>query len=1273
MLRNTIFHFPTAMNGGPGMWAITTEERTKHDKQFAGLKPINGLISGDQARSFFLQSGLPSSILAEIWALSDLNKDGKMDQLEFSIAMKLIKLKLQGQSLPLVLPPVMKQPPVFSPLSASRYGMGSMPNLSMPPPMPSLIPIAPTTSLTSMSSLPPLHMSTPLVPSLGSSSTLPNGTSTAMLSSFCVPLSSSTLPPNSSINLMGGGFSGTTMQKTQSLIDLASSSSNSSSTTSLTGNSPKASNQDWAVPQTSRLKYRQKFNNLDKAMSGYLTGSQVKNALVQSSLSHTQLATIWNLADIDKDGKLKPDEFVLAMYLTDMAKSGQPLPLTLPPELVPPSFRGSVNITASDPINGTLPLYNRMHEEEPPQKKTAATFEERRKENMEKGNMELEKRRQVLVEQQQREAERKAQKEREELERRERERQEQERKKQMEQERRMERQRELERQREEEKRKEIERREAAKQELERQRQQELDRIRRQELFNQRNREQEEIVKLKSKKKSLQLELEALEDKHQQITSRVQDIRGKKQLKRTELETIDRKCDAGIIEIKQLQQELQEYQSKLSILLPEKQFLNEKINEIQAVNSNDKPSTGFHGFHKKVSEKDDLCQRLREQLEALEKETSSKLQEMDLFNNQLKDLRESYSKQQAALHQLQKIKQEKLREAEQKRAEQEQKKHEEEEAARRAKQEKENLWLENLKKEEEEKQKRLEDERRKEQKLLEKQRAEEEVNARQREAQQRLAEEKRKQVESEEEQRKKQQEVEKHRQAQLKKDLEEKSKVEEEEKRRKESAGRKDSEKRFSKLSLDEKFTDKLKNIGGRNGSSERGKEASTSSVSDNRKSSTSAFVNYTALYPFEARNGDELSFNAGDTLQVDENNAGEPGWLYGCLRGNVGWFPSNYAEKSAETEAPLSPKKALLPPAISLSTSSPAKPLLTSKSSSELDTEYQNLPFSSLNVNNTTWQKTSAFTRTVSPGTISPMHGQGQPGESVKAEALCSWTAKKDNHLNFSKNDIIVVLEQQENWWFGEVRGQKGWFPKSYVKILPGADTKAAEPEPIYAAVKKKPASSPVTGEEYVALYTYSSAEPGDLYFNEGDFILVTQKDGEWWTGRIEDRTGIFPSNYVRVRDQEVSSGAGKSGTLTKKPEIAQVTTTYTATGTEQLSLAPGQLILIQKKNPSGWWQGELQARGKKRQKGWFPASHVKLLGPNNEKAAPAFNPVCQVIAMYDYIGKNEDELHFNKGQLINVLNKDDVDWWQGEINGVTGLFPCNYVKMTTESDPSQQ
>lgn len=90
---------------------------------------------------------------------------------------------------------------------------------------------------------------------------------------------------------------------------------------------------------------------------------------------------------------------------------------------------------------------------------SAVTFEDKFKANLERGNAELEKRRQALLEAQRREEERRAQKAREERERREREAREAEERRRKEEERRLERQRELERQKEEERQREIERKE----------------------------------------------------------------------------------------------------------------------------------------------------------------------------------------------------------------------------------------------------------------------------------------------------------------------------------------------------------------------------------------------------------------------------------------------------------------------------------------------------------------------------------------------------------------------------------------------------------------------------------------------------------------------------------------------------------------------------------------------------------------------------------------------------------------------------------------------
>lgn len=57
---------------------------------------------------------------------------------------------------------------------------------------------------------------------------------------------------------------------------------------------------------------------------------------------------------------------------------------------------------------------------------------------------------------------------------------------------------------------------------------------------------------------------------------------------------------------------------------------------------------------------------------------------------------------------------------------------------------------------------------------------------------------------------------------------------------------------------------------------------------------------------------------------------------------------------------------------------------------------------------------------------------------------------------------------------------------------------------------------------EYIAMYTYESSEQGDLTFQQGDVITVLKKEGDWWTGTVAGKTGVFPSNYVKAKDSEV-------------------------------------------------------------------------------------------------------------------------------------------------------
>lgn len=52
-------------------------------------------------------------------------------------------------------------------------------------------------------------------------------------------------------------------------------------------------------------------------------------------------------------------------------------------------------------------------------------------------------------------------------------------------------------------------------------------------------------------------------------------------------------------------------------------------------------------------------------------------------------------------------------------------------------------------------------------------------------------------------------------------------------------------------------------------------------------------------------------------------------------------------------------------------------------------------------------------------------------------------------------------------------------------------------------------------------------------------------------------------------------------------------------------------------------------------------------------------------VAAYEFTPEEEGELYFKRGDKIQVLDKEDANWWKGRnlSSNQEGLFPSTYVQ----------
>ncbi|XP_077189890.1 epidermal growth factor receptor substrate 15 isoform X1 [Paroedura picta] len=121
----------------------------------------------------------------------------------------------------------------------------------------------------------------------------------------------------------------------------------------------------WAVKVEDKAKYDAIFDSLNP-VNGLLSGDKVKPVLLNSKLPVDILGRVWELSDIDHDGMLDRDEFAVAMFLVYCALEKEPVPLSLPPTLVPPSKRKALSIPSAGQLMPPTTSSKDTHQPIPP-------------------------------------------------------------------------------------------------------------------------------------------------------------------------------------------------------------------------------------------------------------------------------------------------------------------------------------------------------------------------------------------------------------------------------------------------------------------------------------------------------------------------------------------------------------------------------------------------------------------------------------------------------------------------------------------------------------------------------------------------------------------------------------------------------------------------------------------------------------------------------------------------------------------------------------------
>lgn len=120
----------------------------------------------------------------------------------------------------------------------------------------------------------------------------------------------------------------------------------------------------------------------------------------------------------------------------------------------------------------------------------------------------------------------------------------------------------------------------------------------------------------------------------------------------------------------------------------------------------------------------------------------------------------------------------------------------------------------------------------------------------------------------------------------------------------------------------------------------------------------------------------------------------------------------------------------------------------------------------------------------------------------------------------------------------------------------------------------------------------------------------------------------------------------------------------FIAQTSRELSLKKGDVVNIQRIVDKNWYEGNIDGKT-----GIFPISYAESI---SSKSLQRVSKKCingWARAKYNFTAKNQVELTLNKDDIVSLIREVDNNWYEGSLNGKSGIFPISYVEVISDPD----